>query len=297
MHPPPKLLDRIRTAIRARHYSIRTEESYVAWAKRYILFHNRKHPSAMGAMEINEFLSDLAVVRNVSASTQNQALSALLFLYRVVLEEEVPWLENLIRAKRPARIPVVMTRREISALIAQMNADSLSLIVRLLYGSGMRMLEALRLRVKDLDFARGELTIRDAKGRKDRITILPQSLISELQAHLELVRELHDRDRAAGGGRVYLPEALSRKYQSAPGEWVWQYVFRRHASAPTRDPESVDAITSTNAQSSEQFAAPLSQRESRKPSESTRSGTPSPRICSRAATTSAPSRSSSATRT
>jgi len=236
MHQPPKLLERIRTAIRARHYSIRTEESYVAWAKRYIVFHNRKHPSAMGAVEINEFLSDLAVVHNVSASTQNQALSAILFLYRVVLEEEVPWLENLIRAKRPARIPVVMTRREVSALIAQMNADSLSLIVRLLYGSGMRMLEALRLRVKDLDFDRGELTIRDAKGRKDRITILPQSLISELQVHVKLVRELHDRDRAAGGGRVYLPEALSRKYPSAPGEWVWQYVFP--AARISTDPRS-----------------------------------------------------------
>ena len=235
MQPQPRLLDRIRIAARARHYSIRTEDAYVTWARRFILFHNKRHPSSMGATEINEFLSDLAVTRNVSASTQNQALSALLFLYRVVLEEEVPWLEDLIRAKRPARIPVVLTPREVVRVLREMTGTS-QLIAELLYGTGMRMLEAIRLRVKDIDFERAEICVRDAKGRKDRRTVLPQRLIAPLRAQLDHGRQLHRDDLDHGCGEVYLPEALARKYPRAASEWKWQYVFP--ASRLSTDPRS-----------------------------------------------------------
>jgi len=235
MHQPPKLLDRMRIAIRARHYSIRTEESYVAWAKRYILFHNKKHPSAMGAEQINEFLTHLAVERNVSASTQNQALCALLFLYRDVLREEVPWMTDLIRVKRSRRIPVVLTRMEVKRLIAQVQGTP-RLVIELLYGTGMRMLEGLRLRVKDLDFARGEIVIRDGKGRKDRRTMLPASLSDALQDQLRVVEHQHRQDLTAGFGEVYLPNALARKYPSAPREWPWQYIFP--AASRSIDPRS-----------------------------------------------------------
>lgn len=224
MADPPKLLDRIRMAIRTRHYSIRTEEAYVTWARRYILFHKKKHPSAMGAEEINAFLTHLAVERNVSASTQNQALSALLFLYKEVLQENVGWIGDVVRATRPKRLPVVFTREEVVQILGRM-AGTERLLGELLYGTGMRVMESVRLRVKDLDFATGAILVREGKGQKDRITLLPRSLGDRLVAHLAEVRAVHDRDVAGGMGAVYMPDALSRKYPGASRSWAWQYVF------------------------------------------------------------------------
>ena len=224
MGDPPKLLDRVRMAVRARHYSLRTEDAYAGWIKRYILFHNKKHPSAMGAEEINAFLTHLAVEGNVSASTQNQALSAILFLYREVLNENVGWIGEIVRAARPRRLPVVFTREEVGRILTRMQGEQ-RLVGELLYGSGMRVLEAVRLRVKDLEFRRGEILVRDGKGRKDRVTMLARSLGDSLQAHLVGVRELHEHDLAAGAGAVFLPDALGRKYPNAVRQWGWQYVF------------------------------------------------------------------------
>ena len=220
----PKLLDRIRLAVRTRHYSIRTEEAYVAWARRYILFHGKKHPSAMGAEEINAFLTHLAVESHVAASTQNQALSALLFLYRDVLHEDVGWIADIVRATRPKRRPVVFTRSEVAQIIGAMEGVE-RLVAELLYGTGMRVLEAMRLRVKDLDFVRREILIRDGKGQKDRMTMLPAALEARLTSHLAEVRAIHDRDLDAGMGAVYLPDALARKYLRSARSWAWQYVF------------------------------------------------------------------------
>ena len=219
-----KLLDRLRMALRARHYSIRTEDTYVQWARRYILFHGKKHPSAMGAPEINAFLSDLAVERNVSASTQNQALSAILFLYREVLGEEVPWLTELIRAPRRERLPVVLTRDEVRRILGEMQGLP-QLVARLLYGSGLRLLEALRLRVKDIDFATAELAVWNGKGEKCRTTMLPRGVAGALRQHLEGVRALHDAEVAAGLGTVWMPDALAVKYPGASRSWKWQWVF------------------------------------------------------------------------
>jgi integron integrase len=224
MADPPRLLDRIRMAVRTRHYSIRTEEAYVAWARRYILFHGKKHPSAMGAEEVNAFLTHLAVEGKVAASTQSQALSALMFLYREVLQEDVGWIVDVVRAARPKRLPVVFTREEVQRILERMSGAE-GLVGELLYGTGLRVIEAVRLRVKDLDFARGEIMVRDGKGQKDRITMMPRSLGERLAAHREKVRELHDRDLAAGMGEVYMPNALSRKYPNAARTWAWQYVF------------------------------------------------------------------------
>ncbi|MGZ8797179.1 MAG: integron integrase, partial [Thermoanaerobaculia bacterium] len=224
MADPPRLLDRIRMAVRTRHYSIRTEEAYVTWARRYILFHNKKHPSAMGAEEINAFLTHLAVEKDVAASTQSQALSALLFLYKEVLQENVGWIADIVRATRPKRLPVVFTREEVVRLLGGM-AGVERLVGELLYGTGLRVIEAVRLRVKDLDFARSETMVRDGKGSKDRITMLPRSLSERLAAQLARVRELHDQDMAAGMGAVYMPDALSRKYPGSGCAWAWQYVF------------------------------------------------------------------------
>src|SRR5688572_273809 len=208
MSNPPRLLDRVRIAVRTRHYSLRTEEAYVGWAKRYILFHGKKHPSAMAADEVNAVLSHLAVDGNVSASTQNQALSAILFLYREVLKEEVGWIGDIVRATRPRRLPEVFTREEVVRVLRRMNGVA-RLISTLLYGTGMRLMEALRLRVKDLEFARAEIVVRDGKGHKDRVTMLPVSIAEELSSHLRAVRRMHDSDLEAGLGSVYLPEALA----------------------------------------------------------------------------------------
>ncbi len=221
---PPRLLDRVRTALRTRHYSYRTEQAYVGWIRRFILFNGKRHPEEMGDVEINTFLSHLATEGHVAASTQNQALAALLFLYQDVLDMRVPWLECLVRARRPARLPVVLSRDEVRRLLAGVRGTP-NLVCRLLYGTGMRLLEALRLRVKDVDFACNEIVVRDGKGGKDRRTILPVSLREPLEEHLAGVRGLHDADLAAGAGCVRLPGALAAKYENAAREWPWQWVF------------------------------------------------------------------------
>ena len=220
----PKLLDQVRDRIRVKHYSIRTETQYVQWVRRFILFHGKQHPRDMGAPEVEAFLTHLAVEGHVAAATQNQALSALLFLYKEVLGVDLPWLNDVTRAKRPQRMPVVLTRDEVHAVLDRM-AGVYGLMARLLYGTGMRLMECVRLRIKDVDFGRGEILIRDGKGAKDRVTMLPQSLVGPLQSHLQQRRVLFDDDRQAGKASVYLPDALARKYPGSPTEWGWQYVF------------------------------------------------------------------------
>lgn len=221
---PPKLLEQVRAKLRVKHYSIRTERAYLDWAKRYILFHGKKHPEKMGAQEVEAFLSHLAVEGNVAASTQNQAKSALLFLYREVLEIDLPWLDNVTKARVPQRLPVVLTHAEVKALLDRLEGTRW-LMASLLYGAGLRLMECVRLRVKDVEFERGELIVRDGKGQKDRMTMLPAKLIEPLRAHLERVQRLHEEDMAAGYGDVYLPNALSRKYPNGGRMWGWQYVF------------------------------------------------------------------------
>ncbi|MBL1264383.1 integron integrase [Candidatus Methylomicrobium oryzae] len=221
---PPKLLDQVRDRIRVKHYSIGTEKLYVQWIKRFILFCGKRHPLEMGAMEIETFLTHLAVEGHVSALTQNQALSALLFLYKEVLLIDLPWLDNIVRAKQPQRLPSVLTRTEVSAVLARMSGVY-GLMANLLYGTGMRLMECVRLRVKDVDFERGEIMVRDGKGGKDRVTMLPQSLASHLQDHLCQRRALFDDDSRLGKASVYLPDALERKYPNAATEWAWQYLF------------------------------------------------------------------------
>lgn len=220
----PRLLDRVRSALRSRHYSFRTEQTYVGWIRRFILFHQKRHPSEMGVNEVNAFLTHLAVEMSVSASTQNQALSALLFLYGVILEQPLPEIAALVRAKRPRRLPEVLSREEVRAVLSRMNGTPL-LIATLLYGTGLRLLECLRLRTKELDFDRGEVMVRDGKGRIDRRTMLPVALSGPLASHLREVQALHEEDLAAGYGSVFLPDALARKYPAAAREWGWQYVF------------------------------------------------------------------------
>lgn len=219
----PKLLDQVREKVRLRNYSYRTEQSYVAWVKRYILFHDKKHPSEMGKQEVEAFLTHLAVKRDVAASTQNQALSALLFLYNEVLEQPLGYVD-VMWAKKPKRLPVVLTRTEVKAVLAQMSGTPL-LISQLLYGAGLRVMEGLRLRVQDVDFGQHLIVVRDGKGQKDRTTPLPATLIEDLQAHLDWVQSLHHTDLQAGNGRVPLPNALARKYPNAETDWQWQFVF------------------------------------------------------------------------
>lgn len=220
----PKLLDQLRQQIRVKNYSIRTETVYAEWVKRYIRFHHYRHPSEMGAVEIEAFLTHLAVMRDVSASTQNQALAALLFLYKEVLKLELPRLQDVVRAKKPRHLPVVLTREEVEVLLAQMQGVQW-LVANVLYGSGLRLLEALRLRVKDVDFTRCEIVVRDGKGQKDRVTMLPKRVSEPLQAYLEKVQRLHREDLAEGFGEANLPFALARKYPGAAREWGWQFVF------------------------------------------------------------------------
>lgn len=219
-----KLLDVVRDTIRRKHYSIRTEEAYVNWIRRFILFHGKRHPKDMGAAEVEAFLTHLATEGHVSASTQNQAFSALLFLYRKVLHRELDAPVHALRAKESRHIPAVLTREEVRQVIAQLSGVY-QLQARLLYGSGLRLLECLRLRVKDIDFQRRAITVRDTKGNEDRITMLPDSVIEPLKEHLQRVRRLHEEDLAKGYGSVYLPDALDRKYPNASREWIWQYVF------------------------------------------------------------------------
>ena len=229
------LLDQVRAAIRTRHYSIRTEEAYIRWIREYIIFFGKRHPAGLGAKDISAFVSHLAVNRDVAASTQNQALSALLFLYREVLDQPVEWVEDVVRAKRPKKLPVVFTREEVKAVLGHVRGEAW-LMASLLYGSGLRLMECVRLRVKDLDFARLQLTVRGGKGDKDRVTMLPPSLVGPLRRQLERVKALHEMDVREGCGRVYLPHALARKYTNADREWCWQYVFP--ASRRSVDPRS-----------------------------------------------------------
>ncbi len=224
MNPPPKLLDQVRDRLRVKHYSIRTEQAYVDWIKRYIRFHDKQHPKDLGARDLEAFLTHLAVVGKVAAATQNQAKSAVLFLYREVLEIALPWLDNVTQAKAPKRLPVVLTVSEVQAVMAGL-AGTHALIARLLYGSGMRLMEAVRLRVKDIEFTRREILVREGKGFKDRVTMLPEAVIPALTSHLEKVKALHDEDIGLGLGEVYLPYALDKKYPTAGREWGWQYVF------------------------------------------------------------------------
>lgn len=221
---PPKLLDQVAAKMRVKHYSIRTEKSYIDWIKRYILHFNKRHPKDMGVAEVEAFLTHLAMARNVSASTQNQAKSALLYLYKEVLGVELPWLDNVTQAKVPQRLPVVLTQAEVQAVLSRMDG-TMWLIASLLYGSGLRIMETLRLRVKDVDFARREILVREGKGFKDRVTMLPASLVEPLKAHLLKVQTLHKEDLSAGHGKVFMPMALDRKYPTAGRDWSWQYCF------------------------------------------------------------------------
>jgi integron integrase len=230
-----RLLPRLRDALRVRHYSIRTEQAYVDWVRRFIHFHGRRHPERLGAAEVQGFLTHLAVERTVSSSTQNQAKSALLFLYREVLRVDLPWLDDIVGAKASRRLPVVLTPSEVRCLLAELGG-TLGLVASLLYGTGLRLLEALRLRVKDVEFERREIVVRDGKGAKDRVTVLPENLIAGLQARLAQVRRLHLRDLAAGHGNVWLPDALAVKYPQAARQWGWQWVFP--SSTRSTDPRS-----------------------------------------------------------
>jgi integron integrase len=221
---PPKLLDQVRARLRTQHLSLRTEDAYVGWIRRFILFHDKRHPKVMGAAEIEAFLSHLAVDRRVSASTQNQAMAALLYLYREVLEIKLPWLDDITRAKASERLPVVLTGQEVRALLAGLNGQ-MWLIAALLYGTGMRVLEGLRLRVKDVEFTRGEIIVRDGKGGKDRITMLPNELTHHLKRQIDKAQLFHSQDLDDGFGAVWLPDALSVKYPKAAREWGWQWIF------------------------------------------------------------------------
>ncbi|MBY0498028.1 MAG: integron integrase [Nitrosomonas sp.] len=222
-----KLLDQVREKIRFKHYSISTEKTYISWIRHYIVFNDKRHPADMGAVEVERFLTYLANDRHVSSATQNQALSAILFLYRDVLALDLPWLNGFERSKKPKRLPVVLTPLEVQALLRESSSapEPVGLIVRLLYGTGMRLMEAVRLRVKDVEFTRQEIIVRDGKGGKDRITMLPGSLLEAMQRQLAIRREWYDEDIQAGKADVWLPDALAVKYPNAPQEWGWQYIF------------------------------------------------------------------------
>jgi integron integrase len=223
-HRPVMLLDRVREKIRLKHYSIRTEQAYCDWIRRFVVFHGKRHPSMLGAGDVEAFLTALAVDGRVAASTQNQAKSALLFLYKEVLGVELPWLDGIETAKAPRRLPVVLTHDEVARLLARLTGVH-RLIGGLLYGTGLRIMEAMRLRVKDVEFSRREIVVRDGKGGKDRMTMLPVRLVAPLREQIAHARELHRADLEAGHGAVWLPFALAHKYPSAARDWGWQYVF------------------------------------------------------------------------
>lgn len=231
----PKLLDQVSAVIRCKHYSIRTEHAYIDWIKRFIFFHGKRHPAEMGEKEIADFLSYLAVKRKVAASTQNQALCAIVFLYRHVLQKELGDFDNLIRAKKPTKLPVVFTRDEVKKILTQLVGHNW-LMGQLLYGAGLRLMECVRLRVKDIDFGYNQIVVRDGKGHKDRVTMLPGIVIDNLRTHLAKVKIIHDRDLKDGYGTVYLPYALEKKYRNANRSWAWQYIFP--ASRRSVDPRS-----------------------------------------------------------
>ena len=232
---PPKLLDQVREVLRTKHYSYRTEQTYIEWIRRFILFHQKRHPKDMGADEVQTYITYLANERNIAASTQNQALSAIVFLYKYVLQKEMIFPSDIIRPSKPERLPTVLSHAEAMSVIGHLNGVP-QLIAKLLYGSGLRIMECMRLRVKDLDFENHQLIVRAGKGENDRATILPDSLIPTLKAHLETVRTIHQMDLKAGYGEVSLPYALARKHPGASKEFAWQYVFP--ASARSVDPVS-----------------------------------------------------------
>jgi integron integrase len=257
--PPgqPRLLDRVRQAIRARHYSLRTEEAYVGWIRRYILFHKKRHPMEMGEAEINAFVTHLAVDEGVGASTQTQALSALLFLYRQVLVRDLPDLDTVIRAKRPGRLPTVLTRAAVRRVIGRMEGTP-RLVATLLYGTGMRLLEGLRLRVKDLEFGNNRIVVRDTKGGEDRVVPFPIVVRAEMPSWLARVSRMHERDLADGFGSVHLPDAIARKFPGADREWGWQYVFPgEHRS---RDPRASPTPAAAGASASGGLRDPQPER-------------------------------------
>lgn len=229
------LFDHMKASFRTRHYSLRTERAYMLWVRRFIQFHAPRHPRDMGRPEVEDFLSHLAMVEHVAAATQNQALAAILYLYRIVLKQDLPWLDEVTRAKKPERLPTVLSRDEVHRVLAQLDGQ-LALMAKLLYGTGMRLMECVRLRVKDLDFDYFQITVRDGKGAKDRMTMLPESLAGELRAHLARIRRLHEADLALGGGEVHMPYALDRKYPGSGRTWIWQYVFP--AKSLSADPRS-----------------------------------------------------------
>jgi len=220
----PRLLDLVRDAIRRLHYSYRTEQSYIHWIKRFIYFHGKRHPAEMGAVEVTAFVTHLAKERAVASAMQNQALISLLFLYGHVLAQPLPWMEGIDRAKTPVKVPVVLTREEVRAMLAQLEGTKW-LMAGLLYGGGLRLRECLKLRVKDVDFGYKQITVRDGKGSKDRVTMLPAALVEPLRQHLVRVKRLHERDLEEGYGAVEVPFAIERKYPKAPRDWGWQYVF------------------------------------------------------------------------
>lgn len=231
----PKLLDQVREEIRRRHYSRRTEEAYVHWIKRYILYHGARHPAEMGKAEVEAFLSHLAVKKNVAAATQDQAFNAILFLYREVLGTELEWLSSVVRAKKPVRLPVVLSHEEVRKVLEHLHGVNW-IVVMLLYGAGLRLLECLRLRIKDVDFSYRQILVREGKGKKDRVTILPMAAETRLQEHVLVIKHRFQKDLHAGAGHVRLPGALDRKYPNASREWVWQWVFP--ASRHYKDPGS-----------------------------------------------------------
>ena len=232
---PKKLLDQVRDVLRVKHYAYRTEKAYVFWIRRFILFHEKKHPSEMNSKQIQEFLTHLAVERNVSASTQNQALNALIFLYKKVLNIDLTDPIEAVRARRPTRLPVVLSKPEAFKIIDLIPGES-QLIVKLLYGSGLRLMECLRLRVKDVDFSINQILVRHGKGGKDRVTVLPENIQKPLQMHLKKVRAIHEDDCRRGFGHVNLPGALARKYPNASRQWAWQFVFPSRSLC--KDPRS-----------------------------------------------------------
>ncbi|HEY0975417.1 MAG TPA: integron integrase [Solimonas sp.] len=231
----PRLMDSVKEALRVRHYSLSTEKSYCDWIRRFILFSGKRHPSEMGIEEVTAFLSHLAISRNVSPSTQNQAKAAILFLYKHVLSIDLPWLDTVVQAKAREHVPVVLTEVEVRRLLQAMSGTP-AMVASLLYGTGMRLMEALRLRVKDVELARREIVVREGKGGKDRVTVLPENLVLPLREQIARVKTLHDADLANGGGATWLPDALSIKYPSAPRAFGWQYVFP--ARQCSRDPRS-----------------------------------------------------------
>ena len=232
----PQLLMHVRECLRALHYSLRTEETYLHWIRRFLRFHGKRHPHHLGAAEVGAFLTHLATEAEVAAATQNLALAAILFLYKEVLAVDLPWLKDVTRAKRSERLPTVLTVQEINELLAHLHDDAASLVTRLLYGTGMRLMEALRLRVKDVEFERRQITVREGKGGKDRVTVLPAQLVAPLQAQVAMRRTVYERDLTEGKAGVWLPDALARKYPGTDTEWGWQYVFADDHHS--RDPRS-----------------------------------------------------------